>query len=587
MLGRVKRINEEVDLKNCVIGSMDVKALYPSIDIDFAVEKCIEMIVQSEAKFEKVDTEELGLYLSLTMSIEERKKLKIEDFCAKRKRTGKKPTITGCGIKEKKEERWDCWVKPIRTPENEDLKKMLAEALGIAMKTVLKNNIFKFNEEIRKQSSGGAIGVKAAGDIANLFMCWWDKEFLKKVNETLKELNLYLRYVDDEYIICEVIPENEENQGQEKDERTMKELQKIGNRIHPSIQVTVDYPSNNPNGRMPVLDTEHWMEEVERSDGEKRIQVIHSHFSKPMASTHVIHKNSAISERSKHNILVADLVRVMRNVSTMCTTEERNRKIQFFINKMQNSGYDIEERVKVYKSAKKKYEEMLRKDLEGETPLYREKSWKRLERIKEKEQKRKSWYKNGKDKAEAVFFVKATPGSKLAEECKKEFKKAKLQVKVVEKTGRSVKRELVKSNPFRKIGCERGCEVCNMGIDCKARGVHYRISCEDEGCEEAKYEGETSRSTGERFPEHLRLIGDRREQIRQRSVFYDHAWERHAGAVPPLKFEILGKFPDDPGMRQATEAVSIRKNDPKLNGKREWTNEPRPKTRPRPHLTSN
>ena len=33
---------------------------------------------------------------------------------------------------------------------------------------------------------------------------------------------------------------------------------------------------------------------------------------------------------------------------------------------------------------------------------------------------------------------------------------AKLQMKVVEKTGRSIKKELVKSNPFKKIGCEKG-----------------------------------------------------------------------------------------------------------------------------------
>ena len=83
------------------------------------------------------------------------------------------------------------------------------------------------------------------------------------------------------------------------------------------------------------------------------MQVVHSHYSKPMASNQVINKNSAISERSKYNILVADLVRIMRNISTMCTKEERNKKIQFFINKMQNSGYNSEERVKVYRSAKK------------------------------------------------------------------------------------------------------------------------------------------------------------------------------------------------------------------------------------------
>ena len=164
---------------------MDVKALYPSIDIDFAVEKCVEMIEKSESVFENIDTEELGLYLSLTLSLEERKKMKIEDFCAKRKRAGKKPTITGCGTKEKKEERWNCWEKPEKVPKNEELKKVVAQALGVAMKTILKNHIFRFNDEIRKQRNGGAIGVKAAGDVANLFMCWWDQKFLEKVNETL------------------------------------------------------------------------------------------------------------------------------------------------------------------------------------------------------------------------------------------------------------------------------------------------------------------------------------------------------------------------------------------------------------------
>ena len=584
MLGRVRRVNEEIDLKNCVIGSMDVKALYPSIDIDFAVEKCVEMVIKSDTKFEKVNAEELGLYLSLTISVEERRKLGIEKYCARRKRRGKNPTITGCGVKENEIERWECWLKPECTPNDEEMKKMVAEALGVAMKTILKNHIFRFKEEIRKQSSGGAIGVKAAGDIASLFMCWWDKEFLEKVNEILRPLNLYLRYVDDEYIICEVIPESEENRNQAKDERTMKELQRIGNQIHPSIQVTVDYPSNNPNGRMPVLDTEHWLEEVERN-GEKRVQVIHSHYSKPMANTYLIHKDSAISERSKRSILTADLVRVMRNISTQCSTTERTKKIQFYMSRMQHSGYDQKERIEVYRAAKRKYSDMLKNDSEGVTPLYREKNWKRIERIKEKEVKRKSWYRNGKEKAEAVFFVRSTPGGHLAEECKKVFKKANLKVKVIEKTGSSVKKNLVKSNPFKKTGCEKGCVICRKGVDCKARGVHYRISCETEGCEEARYEGETSRSTGERFPEHLRLIEDRREQFRQKSAFYDHAWEKHGGSIPPLRFEILGKYPDDPGMRQATEAVSIRLNRPSLNGKREWTNEPRPRREPQPQQT--
>ena len=245
MLSRVKLVNETVDLTNCVIGSMDVKALYPSIDIDFAVEKCVEMIIESDVKFQNVNTDELGLYLSLTVDKRDLERERLSEYCATRKRKGKKPTITGCGVKDKDLERWECWNKPAKKPEEGELKRVVAFALGVAMRTVLKNHIFRFNDEIRKQASGGAIGVKAAGDIAALFMTWWDKTFLEKVNEVLKGMNLYLRYVDDQYIVCEAIPETAENRGQERDERTMKKLQEIGNSIHPSIQLTIDFPSNN------------------------------------------------------------------------------------------------------------------------------------------------------------------------------------------------------------------------------------------------------------------------------------------------------------------------------------------------------
>ena len=356
----------------------------------------------------------------------------------------------------------------------------------------------------------------------------------------------------------------------------------IGNDIHPSIQVTIDFPSNNENGRMPVLDTEHWMSEIEEN-GVKKVQVLHSHYSKPMANAFVIHKESAVSERNKESILVADLTRVMRNISTKCSEQERRSKVQHFISRMQYSGYGMEERVRVYRLAKRRYEEMLRRDAEGETPLYRGKDWNRSERIKAKELKKKTWFKGKREDSEAVFFVRATPGSALAEKCKMEFRRSGLKIKVVERTGKSVKSCLVKSNPFRKVRCDKeNCIVCNLdgNVDCRARSVHYRISCEGvnkegEHCSGIQYEGETSRSTGERFPEHLHLIRNKKEQLRQKSVFYDHAWEAHGGAVPPLKFEVLGRFPDDPAMRQATEAVSIRRNKPVLNSKQEWTNEPK------------
>ena len=105
MLSRLRNVNETVDLETCIIRSMDVKALYPSIDIDFATEKCVEMITKSSTSFENVNTDKLGLYLALTVDQDELVRTDLWKYSATRKRTGKRPTITACGMKEKEEER--------------------------------------------------------------------------------------------------------------------------------------------------------------------------------------------------------------------------------------------------------------------------------------------------------------------------------------------------------------------------------------------------------------------------------------------------------------------------------------------------
>ena len=86
---------------------------------------------------------------------------------------------------------------------------------------------------------------------------------------------------------------------------------------------------------------------------------------------------------------------------------------------------------------------------------------------------------------------------------------------------------------------------------------------------------ETSRSFAERFKEHMKTIKSTNENVRKKSFLYEHIMEQHNGTLPPIKAEFIGRYPGDPGMRQAAEAVSIRQNKPQLNGKEEWTNERR------------
>ena len=65
LLSKIEDVNINEDLSECIIGSMDVAALYPSIDIEFSVNRCVDMIFNSEVKFNNINVEELGLYLAL------------------------------------------------------------------------------------------------------------------------------------------------------------------------------------------------------------------------------------------------------------------------------------------------------------------------------------------------------------------------------------------------------------------------------------------------------------------------------------------------------------------------------------------
>ena len=146
---------------------------------------------------------------------------------------------------------------------------------------------------------------------------------------------------------------------------------------------------------MPVLDLEQWIQPVEVNN-EMKSQILHSHYSKPMSSKHVINKSSALPMSSKMNILISDLVRVMRNVSEFCASGERDKHVQMFIQRMQYSGYSHADRIAVYKKAKERFNTMVQDDRCGKTPLYRGKRYNQPAREKEKVNKRKKLVQQGR-----------------------------------------------------------------------------------------------------------------------------------------------------------------------------------------------
>ena len=186
---------------------------------------------------------------------------------------------------------------------------------------------------------------------------------------------------------------------------------------------------------------------------------------------------------------------------------------------------------------------------------------------REKIHKKKTWFKNGK--YESIFYVDATPDGKLAKDCQRVLNRCRLPVKVMEKTGDSIKKILTKSNPFKNGNCDDpNCPIClrECGINCKANSVVYQNYCEHYETCQGIYIGETASTIKERFTEHL----DDARLRPNNSAMRKHAMEKHAGNNVEFKVKILGSCPGDALLRQCMEAVSIRDEHPQLNGRSEW-----------------
>ena len=197
------------------------------------------------------------------------------------------------------------------------------------------------------------------------------------------------------------------------------------------------------------------------------------------------------------------------------------------------------------KSALSAYNRLIELDASGETPLYRPREWRKLDRAREKRRKREIWYKKGG--FDTVIFVPATPRSQLKHRYMKEIKETGFKVRVVEQSGTTLKSMLQKSDPFKAKRCAKvDCLVCRTDGkgSCRSTGVTYELVCQ--ACCN-KYIGETSRSAYTRGREHLNAL-ERREES---SVMWRHSCDRHGGNIPEFVMNVTGTFRDDAMLRQS------------------------------------
>ena len=297
-------------------------------------------------------------------------------------------------------------AKKITTEDGRIKKKMIKEALRIAIKFIMKNHVYTFDNKIHKQEQGGAIGVELTGDLAQVFMVWWTRQLQGKTQE--KNITMYLNktYVDDINMVVN-IPEEVEVEELNIDERAIQSVQTIkviGNSIHESIQLETDCPENHEDKKLPILDLKVWLKQ--RND---RKFIMHEYYMKPVSSIALIDARSTLPWKSKRTILVQQAIRILRNCSEDLPWEIKKKHLNHMMKRMQYSGYNQKFRYEVLNSALHAFEEMKKKDESGEQPLYQPKHWRRKERRAAKEEKRKNWYKRGGYESEYLFQLQKNP----------------------------------------------------------------------------------------------------------------------------------------------------------------------------------
>ena len=398
-------------------------------------------------------------------------------------------------------------------------------------------------------------------------MHWWDRKFLNELRGRGKEVPLCKRYVDDINICMKQIIENGIDDSAENRERaSFTQVKEIADSIHPSIEVEVDFPSKNTGNKLPILDVKVWIEFFEE---EGKHIMFYEYYLKEVSSRFVTMAKSAIPWRNKRTILTQQALTIVLNCNQKLPWQQVSEHLSYFVSRMQHSGYNKMFRYEVIKSCMVAFQKIKKDVAEKTRPIHRKKEWRKVERKKEKETKKRNWFKRRGE--EAVLFVPATPGSKLAKLYREEVEMADVKIKIEEKTGRKIKNILQKNDPMSTKGCnDNTCFVCTTSQkgNCRSSSVNYRITC---GCKdkcEYVYNGQTSKNGFTRGGEHIQDF----EKKRDESVLLKHCNEKHAGSKQKFSMEITNVCRNDPTKRQILEAIHINKTAPalRMNDRSEW-----------------
>ena len=393
--------NKEEEMS--LVGS-DVVALFPSITAERSARIVRDEIQRSEITFEGFDDEKARTYIYMN-------KEKITDYediahlLPKRKaKTGTAPTMASIGRKWDPNNQWEFPDENISSAQTRKLIGLVAEIATIVLFT---NFSYKFGGKFYKQKSGGPIGVRATGAVAQLVMESWARKYREILENSGLKVPLMAGYVDDGRQVTSVLepgmrfdkesgifhhsPVAEEedkmkkNQGETSNQRMARVCREAMNNINKDLVFTTESQEEFPNERLPTLDFQMWMKEN---------KIYHTYYQKPMRTPLVIMERSAISNQQKFSILGNELCRRLSNVQIEVIEHRKVLEIvEEFIRELKNSEYSIVQSREIVNSGLRGWKKKIARREKKNIPFYRPASSTVEVRLRKNLLERESWYK--------------------------------------------------------------------------------------------------------------------------------------------------------------------------------------------------
>ena len=285
---------------------------------------------ESDIIYQNINDDEITRYAAVVLDKELIQKHELQDYIMVRKsKFGVKPTITGREMEHHWKPERSSWLKPARPMDDIIRKKLLSVLVSEEVKHVMTRHMFRFGDNFYEQSDGGSIGSVLTGEVAKARTII----FLRKLRSVCENLGLkmYLlkMFVDDvlammrfpgrgyvfrDGFLYQDVDQQRKDKDEDSDVVTAKLIVEIANNLEneSDIQMTFDAPSRNASEKMPVLDLQVWC----RDD-----KLLFMFYEKPMVSSYVIHRDSALSWNVKKISLAGEVCRRYLNTSP-CLVDE-------------------------------------------------------------------------------------------------------------------------------------------------------------------------------------------------------------------------------------------------------------------------